>query len=305
MFAPILILILISISSSKDVNTFSNYEIIKQTKIEANFNIDFTNKAIHGKVKSFFTALKDGEVIILDSRALNIKSIIDSDTGEELEFVLDKQYELDANGVPLKIYKEFSKGETITILIDYDTTEGGSAVQFLDKEQTTGKLYPFMFTQCESILCRELLPSQDTPAVKITTSMGLTVPKPLFALDSGIYQSKIDNGNTTTYFYEQKIPIPSYLIALAAGAIEERVISDRSKVYGEKELVDLAAEEFSGIENFIQIAESYISPYVWGEYNLLVLPSSFPFGGMENPTLTFVTPSIIAGDKSLANVVAH
>lgn len=125
MFAPILILILISISSSKDVNTFSNYEIIKQTKIEANFNIDFTNKAIHGKVKSFFTALKDGEVIILDSRALNIKSIIDSDTGEELEFVLDKQYELDANGVPLKIYKEFSKGETITILIDYDTTEGG------------------------------------------------------------------------------------------------------------------------------------------------------------------------------------
>ena len=305
MLTPILVLIFVTLSSSKDVNTFSNYEIIKQTRIEANFNIDFTNKVIHGKVKSYFTALKDGEVIVLDSRALSIKSIIDSDTGEELEYVLDTQYQLDANGVPLKIYKEFSKGDNIAILINYDTTDGGSAVQFLDKEQTTGKLYPFMFTQCESILCRELLPSQDTPAVKITTSMGLTVPKPLFALDSGIYQSKIDNGESTTYFYEQKIPIPSYLIALAAGAIEERVISDRSKVYGEKELVDLAAEEFNGIENFIQIAESYISPYVWGEYNLLVLPSSFPFGGMENPTLTFVTPSIIAGDKSLANVVAH
>ena len=305
MLTQILVLIFVTLSSSKDVNTFSNYEIIKQTRIEANFNIDFTNKVIHGKVKSYFTALKDGEVIVLDSRALSIKSIIDSDTGEELEYVLDTQYQLDANGVPLKIYKEFSKGDNIAILINYDTTDGGSAVQFLDKEQTTGKLYPFMFTQCESILCRELLPSQDTPAVKITTSMGLTVPKPLFALDSGIYQSKIDNGESTTYFYEQKIQIPSYLIALAAGAIEERVISDRSKVYGEKELVDLAAEEFNGIENFIQIAESYISPYVWGEYNLLVLPSSFPFGGMENPTLTFVTPSIIAGDKSLANVVAH
>ena len=305
MISSLLILYLINFSFSKDVNTFSNYDIIQQTRIEANFDIDFDNKVIHGIVKTYYTALKDGEVIILDTRALSIKSIVDSDTGEELEYVLDNQYELDANGVPLKIYKEYSKGDNLAIIIYYDTTNGGSAVQFLNKEQTTGKLYPFMFTQCESILTRELLPIQDTPAVKITTSMGLTVPKPLFALDSGIYQSKIDNGNSVTYFYEQKVPIPSYLIALAAGAIEERVISDRSKVYGEKELVDLAAEEFDGIENFIQIAEAYISPYVWGEYNLLVLPSSFPFGGMENPTLTFITPSLIAGDKSLANVVAH
>lgn len=299
------ILSLISFSFSKDCNTFSNYEIIKMTNIEANFNVDFTNKVIHGKVKTYFTALEDGEVIVLDTRALLIKSVIDSDNNEELEYILDDQYELDANGIPLKIYKEYNKGDNIAIVIDYDTTDGGSAVQFLDKELTSGKEYPFMFTQCESILARELLPTQDTPAIKITVSMGITVPKPLFALDSGIYQSKIDNGDSTTFFYEQKIPIPSYLIALAAGAIEERVISDRSKVYGEKELVDLAAEEFDGVENFIQAAESYISPYVWGEYNLLILPSSFPFGGMENPTLTFVTPSLIARDKSLANVVAH
>ena len=275
------------------------------TNIEANFNIDFPKKVIHGKVKTYFTALADGEVIVLDTRALSIKSVIDSDTNEELDYILDEQYELDANGIPLKIYKEYNKDDNIAILIDYDTTDGGSAVQFLDKELTAGKEYPFMFTQCESILARELLPTQDTPAIKVTVSMGITVPKPLFALDSGIYQSRIDNGDTTTFFYEQKIPIPSYLIALAAGAIEERVISDRSKVYGEKELVDLAADEFDGIENFIQIAESYISPYVWGEYNLLILPSSFPFGGMENPVLTFVTPSLIAGDKSLVNVVAH
>ena len=305
MISSLLTLFLISASFTKDTNTFSNYEIIQQTKLEANFDIDFDQKVIHGQVKLYLTAIKDGEVIVLDTRALSIKSVIDSDTGEELEFVIDKQYDLDANGVPLKIYKEYSKGDNIAILIYYDTTDGGSAVQFLDKEQTTGKQYPFMFTQCESILTRELLPIQDTPAVKITTYMGITVPKPLFALDSGIYQSKIDNGNSVTYFYEQKIPIPSYLIALAAGAIEERVISDRSKVYGEKELVDSAAEEFDGIENFIQIAEAYVSPYVWGEYNLLILPSSFPFGGMENPTLTFVTPSLLAGDKSLANVVAH
>ena len=300
-----LFILFISISNQKDINTFSNYEIIQQTNIEANFNIDFKEKVIHGTVKTYFTALEDGEVIVLDTRALKINSIIDSDTGEELEYVLDEQYELDANGVPLKIYKEFSKGDQISILIKYDTTDGGSAVQWLDPEQTTGKIYPFMFTQCESILCRELLPTQDTPAVKVTVSMGLTVIKPLLAVDSGIFQNKIDNGDTVTYFYDQKIPIPTYLIAIAAGAIEERVISDRTKVYGEKELVDLAAYEFEDTETFIQLAEAYTIPYEWGEYNLLILPSSFPFGGMENPTLTFVTPSLIAGDKSLANVVAH
>jgi len=300
-----IIIISFSISYQKDINTFSNYEIIQQTNIEANFNIDFSQKVIHGTVKTYFTALKDGEVIVLDTRGLKIYSVIDSDSGEELDFILDKQYELDANGIPLKIYKKFNKGEQFPILIKYDTTDEGSAVQWLDPEQTTGKIYPFMFTQCESILTRELLPTQDTPAVKITVSMGLTVIKPLFALDSGIYQNKIDNGDTITYFYEQKIPIPSYLIAIAAGAIEERVISDRTKVYAEKEIVDLAAYEFEDTENFIQLAEAYTTPYEWGEYNLLILPSSFPFGGMENPTLTFVTPSLIAGDKSLANVVAH
>ena len=299
------ILLAINLYNSKDISTFSNYEVIKQTNIEANFFIDFDSKVIHGTVKMYMTALEDGEVIVLDSRALKINSIIDSDTGDELEFLLDEQYELEALGTPLKIYKSFSKGDEIAIVIKYDTTDEGSAVQWLDKEQTTGKKYPFMFTQCETILCRELLPIQDTPAIKITVSMGLTVKKPLLALDSGIFKDKIDNGDTVTYFYEQKIPIPSYLIALAAGAIEERKISERTKVYAERELIDQAAAEFDETENFIQYAEAYAGPYEWGEYNLLILPSSFPFGGMENPALTFVTPSIIAGDKSLADVVAH
>ena len=156
-----------------------------------------------------------------------------------------------------------------------------------------------MFTQCESILCRQLLPCQDTPNVKVTVSTSITVKNPLFALNSGIYQNKIDNGETTTYFYVQKIPIPTYLIAIAAGAIEGRKISDRTTVYAEADMVDKAANEFSETDNFIQVAESYTIPYEWGKYNILVLPPSFPFGGMENPCLTFATPSIVAGDKSL------
>ena len=302
-----LILILTSIvfSVSKDVNTFSNYEIIKQTKLEGTFYVDFTNKVIEGEIKLFFHAEKDGEVIILDTRALKINTVLDCDANDKLEFVFDEKYSLDANGVPLKIFKEFSKGDNVTILINYATTKDGSAVQFLDKEQTTGKEYPYMFTQCECMFARELLPIQDTPAVKLTTSIGLTVPKPLMALNSGLFKNKKDNSYTVTYYYEQNIPIPSYLIAFAAGAIEERVISNRIRVYSEKDIVDKAAKEFDEMEDFLKTAEDYTFPYVWGQYNLLILPSSFPFGGMENPTLTFVTPSLIAGDKSLANVVIH
>ena len=297
--------LLSSFSFTKDISTFSNYEIIKQTNLEINFNVDFENKIIEGIVKIYFTALKDGEVIILDSNSLNIISIIDSDTGDELEYIIDKQYEVDGVGVPLKIYKEYNKDEQFAILIKYTTTKEGMSIDWLEPEQTAGKNYPFMYSQGETILNRALFPNQDIPSVKTPVSVSITVEKPLFAIDSGIYQGKIDNGETVTYFYEQKIPIPSYLVAIAAGAIEERVISDRTKVYGEKELVDLAAYEFEDTENFIQIAEAYTSPYLWGEYNILILPPSCPFGGMENPTLTFVNPSLIAGDKSLSFIIAH
>ena len=297
-------LALIGFSLTKDYHTFSNYEIVKKTKIELSFNVNFKNKIVEGIVKTYFTALKDGEVIILDTKDLKITSIIDCDTGEELEYLFDTQYKIDALGVPLKIYKNYNKDEQFAILIRFSTTKEGTSVSWFEPEQTVGKKYPFMYSQGESILNRELFPTQDTPAVKTPVSVSITVEKPLFAVNSGLYQGKIDNGETVTYFYEQKVPIPSYLIVIVAGAIEERVISDRTKVYGEKELVDLAVYEFEDTENYIEIAEAYISPYLWGEYNILVLPPSYPFGGMENPTLTYVSSSLLAGDKSLS-VIAH
>ena len=300
-----ILFIIFNFCSQKDINTFSNYEQIMQTNLEINFNIDFNLKIIVGKIKIYFIALKDGEVITLDTKALQINSVIDSDTGEKLDYILDTQYELVSNGVPLKIYKDYIKDDIITLLISFTTTEKGTSVQWLNPEQTLGKKYPYMFTQGESILNRELFPSQDTPSVKTPVTVGITVEKPLFAVESGLYQRKIDNGNSTTFFYEQKIPIPSYLVAMAAGDIEQRIVSDRTKVYAEKELVDKAQEEFEDIDNYIQIAESYLFPYQWGEYNLLIMPPSFPYGGMENPTLTFVMPLIINGDKSLIGLAIH
>lgn len=291
--------------SKEDPSTFSNYFQIKQKHIEGHFQINFNTSTIISKVKIFFESLMDGELIILDSKSLKINSIIDPDTGLNINYEYDTYYSLPSLGTPLKIYKSYSKGQNISIIINYSTTKEGGATQWLTADMTTGKKYPFMFTQGESILSRELIPIQDTPNAKITISLGITVIKPLRALYSGLYQNYIDNGNSITYFYNQKIPIPSYLIALAAGNVEERIISDRVKVYAEPEIVDFAKNEFSNTEKFIQIGETYTIPYEWGEYNILVLPKSFPYGGMENPTLTFATPSILAGDKSLANVIAH
>ena len=305
LFNSLILLLIRNIINKEDPSTFSNYFQIKQKHLDANFYLDFDNSIIKAKVKLYFDALLDGELIILDSKALKINSIIDPDTGDELKYEYDNKFSLRTLGTPLKIFKEYNKGDYISIVMNYETTKEGGGAQWLKPEMTEGRKHPFMFTQLESILCRELIPIQDTPNAKLTVSIGITVKKPLKALYSGIYQNNIDNGDTTSYFYEQKIPVPSYLIAIAAGNIEERKISDRVKVYAEPEIVDKAYEEFSDSDKFVEIGETYTIPYEWGQYNILVLPKSFPYGGMENPTLTFVTPSILAGDKSLVNVIAH
>ena len=297
-------IILLSISNQKELNTFSNYDIIFQTNINVHFIVDFDNKKVDGEVTISFKALEDGEVIILDTKSLIIKSIKDN-TGNELDFKLDNYYQLESHGVPLKIYKEYSKDDTFDITIEYSTTKDCMAIDWLEPEQTSGGKYPFMYSQCQSILCREMLPIQDTPAVKMPVQISITVPEELIGLAAGLFVEEINNGNNKTFIYALDIPIPSYLIAIAAGDIGSQNVSERCTIYAEKTVVEKAAWEFSDTEKFLKIAENYIGEYVWEQYNILVLPPSFPFGGMENPTLTFLTPSLIAGDKSLVSVVAH
>jgi leukotriene-A4 hydrolase len=252
-------------------------------------------------------AISDGDILILDTKNLIINRVIDSNTGDKLDWILDKDQSLDSLGTPLKIkFKNAYKGgESHEVLINYQTTENGLAAQWYSAEMTLGKEHPFMYTQCEAILCRSLLPCQDTPSAKVRINAALTVKKPLIPLYAGIKTKVIEKEDEVTYFYVQRIPVPTYLIAIAAGALESRILSDRISIYAEKEIVDKAAWEFVETEKFIQYAEAYLTTYEWGQYNLLVLPPGFPFGGMENPTLTFVTPSLIAGDRSLTNVIAH
>ena len=165
-----------------------------------------------------------------------------------------------------------------------------------------------MFTQCEAIQCRTLFPVQDSPSVKSTYKVKTSVISPLTFLFGGIkknsFLDNITNQNVT--FFEQKIPIPSYLVAFVAGELEYGKISERCGVWTEIGLCQKACHEFKDAEKYIQIAEEYFNhPYEWEVYNLLVLPFSFPYGGMENPNLTFVTPALLAGDCSMSNVIGH
>ena len=165
-----------------------------------------------------------------------------------------------------------------------------------------------MFTQCEAIQCRSLFPVQDSPSVKSIYKVKTSIPSPLTFLFGGIKkESYLDNkSNQNVTIFEQKIPIPSYLVAFVAGELEYGKISERCGVWTEVGLCKMACNEFKDAEKYIQIAEEYFNhPYEWEIYNLLVLPFSFPYGGMENPNLTFVTPALLAGDCSMSNVIGH
>lgn len=229
--------------------------------------------------------------IALDGNKLVIHkvSILDGGITKSLEFSMGEVNS--ALGQPLLIQLDriYSKDELFQLNIQYETSPEASALQWLSKEQTSSKMHPFLFSQCQAIHARSFLPCQDTPSVKFTYDANVIVPKGLISLMSAS-RSGISNVTdcTETHSFEQKMAIPSYLFALFVGALESREIGPRSRVWAEREIVDAAAEEFSDTEKFISTAESLVGPYEWGFYDLLVLPPSFPFGGMENPNVTTV-----------------
>ncbi len=204
-----------------------------------------------------------------------------------------------------------SAGAYLTVVVNYQTAPGASALQWLPKEQTADKAHPYMFTQCQAIHARSLLPCQDSPSTKITYEARVVVPAWATALMSAVAvepaagKDEAGGDGTKVFYYQQSVPIPSYLIALAVGQLESRELGPRCRAWSEPSMVERVAWEFADTERFLSIAEDILTPYEWGRYDVLCLPPSFPYGGMENPCLTFVTPTLLAGDRSLADVVAH
>jgi leukotriene-A4 hydrolase len=196
--------------------------------------------------------------------------------------------------------------DLLLVTVVYKTTKECSAMQFLPPSQTAGKEKPYLFTQCQAIHARALVPCQDRCGVKMTYKAKVTVPSWATAVMSAVLETVETVDDTKVFMWDQPVPISSYLLALAVGDLAKKDISKRCAIWSEPSVVEAAADEFAETEDFLSAAEAISGKeYVWGRYDLLCLPPSFPYGGMENPCLTFVTPTLLAGDRSLADVVAH
>ena len=192
------------------------------------------------------------------------------------------------------------------VVVRYRTSPEAAGLQWLAPEQTEGKKLPFLFSQCQAIHARSVVPCQDSAAARITYEAELTVPAGMTAvMSAGPAGEAAAAGGARTFRFKMPQPIPSYLLALAVGELEGRDLSPRCRVWAEPATVEKAAWEFAGTESMIARAEALFGPYDWDRYDMLVLPPSFPYGGMENPRMTFLTPTLLAGDRSLVDVVAH
>lgn len=304
-FFPLLIIFSTAAATAQDktvgtdIHSFANSGDVTVTHIDLDLSVNFDEKTLSGKATVTIDNKKRTKKLILDTRGLSVDKVgLDKNEspaaftlGEEVKFL----------GRPLTIA---ITPKTKSVTIHYKTSPDAGALQWLEPSQTSGKEKPFLFTQSQAILARTWVPCMDGPGVRFTYSATIRTRPDLLAVMSAA-------GNTGTrsadgiYRFTMDQPIPSYLLALSVGDLEFRPLGDRSGVYAEPAVAEKAANEFADVEKMIASAEELYGPYRWERYDLLVLPPSFPFGGMENPRLTFATPTILAGDRSLVALVAH
>ncbi|KAI1623006.1 leukotriene-A4 hydrolase [Exophiala viscosa] len=299
----------ITINHPRDPNTLSNYNNWRTIHTSTTLDILFDEQKLKGIVAHSLKAITDGESdeILLDSSHVLIKSVIVD--GKPAHWETLKRLEPYGSALKIKLDRKPKLDETIDVEIDLETTESCTALQWLTPAQTSNKKHPYMFSQCEAIHARSIFPCQDTPDVKATFDFAIKSPLPVITSGIGAKDnptSPTSNGSSQLYKFHQKVPIPSYLFAIASGDIATAKIGAHSVVAtGPDELSDCKWELEDSTDKFIKAAESLVYPYAWGEYNVLVLPASFPYGGMENPIYTFATPTIISGDRENVDVIAH
>ena len=271
----------------------------KARRLRLKLGVDFATKRIDGEVVLEFGANATG-TLDLDTKGLEILSVQVPGHGpiawelDEPDAILGSRLRLDL------------PAETQEVAITYRTSPDAMALQWLEPSQTEGKVAPYLFSQCQQIHARTMVPCQDTPVVRVAYKAEVTVPEGLTAvMSAGPAGDEATGDGRHTFRFTMPQPIPSYLLALAVGRLACRDLSPRARVWAEPETVEAAAWEFAGVEDMILKAEGLFGPYPWDRYDMLVLPPSFPYGGMENPRMTFLTPTLLAGDRSLVDVVAH
>ena len=291
-----------SIPVPHDPATHANVDAFVAKHLVLDLTADFDTKTLSGTAALTFDRRDPNATeVVLDTRDLEIRTV-EAATGARgwthVAHRLDPA--TPAFGRALRIAMPLGADR---VRVTYASSPAAKGLQWLTPAQTAGKKHPFLFSQAQAIQARSFIPLQDTPGVRMTYDATIHTPRDLVA----VMAAEMTPGEAGSGVFHFRMPqaIPSYLIALAIGDLAFRAMSDRTGVWAEPSMVDAAAREFEDTERMIKATESLYGPYRWGRYDLLVLPPSFPFGGMENPRLTFATPTVIAGDKSLVALVAH
>lgn len=282
-----------------DPHSFSKPATARGTHLNWNAKVDFATHTISGTATWTIEAAPTAEEIIFDTRGLTIHDV--SVDGKSVAFTLKdtvagEPWMGNALHIPIR-------ADASSVAIQYTTAADAAALQWLNAEQTRDKQHPFLFTQSQAILARTWLPCQDGPGMRFTFDAQVQVPAGMMALMSAENPQQVSSDGKYRFNMEQ--PIPSYLMSLAVGNFAFQSVGKQTGVYAEPSYVAACAEELSDMQTMLEKAEQLYGKYQWGRYDVIVLPPSFPFGGMENPRITFATPTIIAGDKSLVALVAH
>ena len=281
-------------SGTRDVHSFAEPWRVRVDHCALKLEVNFDRRQLRGTADLRLVRNDSKAPLILDSRDLSIEEVRCGN--EPVPYELGDRDQI--LGSPVTVHlPEMAKNLTVR----YTTAPGASGLQWLNPEQTADKKRPFLFSQSQSIHARSWIPIQDSPGVRITYEAQIEIPAELRAVMSA-ERVKAEGG---WHFFRMDLPVPPYLIALAVGDIDYVPLGPRSGIYAERTVLMSAAREFEDTEKLIEAVEHLYGPYRWGRYELLVLPSSFPFGGMENPVVTFATPTVIAGDKSLVSLISH
>ncbi|ADR22623.1 aminopeptidase [Marivirga tractuosa] len=279
-----------------DQHSFSKPKEAVITHLKWTADINFENKTIQAIAQYDISKAPNATKIILDTKNLHIEKVWLNEN-EDTNFELKEKDEILGQALHIRLSKE-----TETISIQYKTPPSAEALQWLNAQQTAGAS-PFLFTQSQAILCRSWIPIQDSPGIRFTYEAKVKVPQGNLALMSAENPQKIDS--TGNYSFKMEQPLPAYLMALAVGDLEYHKTGDETGIYAESTTLDKAIADLEDLQSFLETAEELYGKYRWEQFDVLVLPPSFPFGGMENPRLTFATPTILSGDKSLVSLIAH
>jgi aminopeptidase N len=287
-----------------DYFTFANTDQFVTEHLTLDLDVNFDEKALQGFAMLTMRRLDAmATQLILDTRDLTIASVVVLQSGNSAPAQFQFGEDHETLGTPLVIDLPADTGESFDLMIEYHTSPESTALQWLPPELTAGGKYPLMFSQSQAVHARSWVPLQDTPAIRITYEATIRTPESLLAVMSA--NNDPLTPRTGEYRFDMPQPIPSYLLAISVGNLYFAPLGEDTGIYTEPELLDASVYEFADTQAMLEQAEAMYGPYDWGRYDLLVLPPSFPSGGMDNPRLSFITPSLLAGDRSLVSVIAH